>query len=812
MVAQKILEEKLDSLRREYERLLPRKVKQIGETWDLLRESGDPGTLSLLYRLVHSLAGSGATFGFTRLSQCAKEVEASLLALEEKGEPLGEEDLSALGELFDTMREAAFQKDASVEQVTLTSIQPQSQKVETQARLFLYSLDPIFSQQLRVQLSFYDFQVSLFADLGNLLREANRQKPPSVLIFDLAQEGFGVAHLEPIYNLSKELNTKIPMVFLLPRGDDATFWLRAVQIGARACFSKPLGIGFLEKIHEIVSPNEEPPYRLMIVDDDKVLSNHIGAIMEKAGMDVLVINEPTRVLQPMFRFKPDLILMDLHMPECSGLDLARVVRQYEDFVSTPIVYLSSETQVNKRLEALDLGADDFLIKPIQYRYLYFSLSSRIKRARQLRTHILADGLTGQQNHTTLWRRLGEELVKASQSRIPLTFALVDIDNFHEINEEYGHPAGDRVLRGLAMLLRRRIRQKGIIGRYGGEEFGVVLVGFEEAEALDLMDQIREDFSEIVHDLDRKGFHATISVGLAGSPAFETARLLSKAAECAVNMAKERGRNQVLIYPKDRALTFHQSPPASDDESVRFKVRDESEEPEIRPDSSIDFLVFNTDSFNVHAADAQVDFSVDGYAEGEQPIELTDEENTISFEDLSEEAPEEAAVVDDSLADLDPEELAEALDLEDDQAPDDVVEGSDGDENDDDFDEFSDAPLVVVVDDEREMRELVKNTLKNNGFRVLVAADGDQGFELALQHEPVLLITDLLLFPGIHGFELCRRVRAHPKLKDLRIMVMTGVYKSYRYRMEARDAGVDEFMEKPLDLEKLVQNACRLTLA
>jgi len=118
-------------------------------------------------------------------------------------------------------------------------------------------------------------------------------------------------------------------------------------------------------------------------------------------------------------------------------------------------------------------------------------------------------------------------------------------------------------------------------------------------------------------------------------------------------------------------------------------------------------------------------------------------------------------------------------------------------------------VVVVVDDDRQVLEMVSVVLESRGFQVHPAATGDEGFKLAKKHRPHLMLIDLLLFPGIHGFELCKMVKSDGDLKKTKIILMTAVYKDYRYRMEGKQVGGDEFIIKPLAAEKLLEKVNNL---
>ena len=137
----------------------------------------------------------------------------------------------------------------------------------------------------------------------------------------------------------------------------------------------------------------------------------------------------------------------------------------------------------------------------------------------------------------------------------------------------------------------------------------------------------------------------------------------------------------------------------------------------------------------------------------------------------------------------------------------------------DFEQIDDAMLleeeteslgrILVVDDDRQLLKHICTVLEERGFEVISAHIGDEGYELARRHKPNVALIDLLLFPGIHGFELCQKIRDDPGLQGTKIILMTAVYKDYRYRLEGKEAGADEFIEKPINYPQLFEKITQL---
>jgi diguanylate cyclase (GGDEF)-like protein len=156
-----------------------------------------------------------------------------------------------------------------------------------------------------------------------------------------------------------------------------------------------------------------------------------------------------------------------------------------------------------------------------------------------------DSLTGLLNHTNLKETLYNELLRAKRTEAKLCFAMIDLDHFKNVNDVHGHMSGDRVLKSLSRLLQDRLRRTDIIGRYGGEEFGVILINTGVVNAKAIMDDIRESFSQIRQASSEGDYYVTFSCGIAGFPDISTAEELNSQADQFLYKAKEEGRNRIV---------------------------------------------------------------------------------------------------------------------------------------------------------------------------------------------------------------------------------------------------------------------------
>jgi diguanylate cyclase (GGDEF)-like protein len=263
-------------------------------------------------------------------------------------------------------------------------------------------------------------------------------------------------------------------------------------------------------------------------------------------MRVETISNIDGLLEKLSDFKPELILMDIYMPQCSGLEVAKVIRQKDELIGVPIIFLSTESDPSQRLFAMELGGDDFLQKPVTNEHLLASVRSRALRFRKLRSYMLNDGLTGLFNHVSIKTLLEAEVSRAQRQTKPLSFAMIDIDHFKVVNDTYGHPAGDRVLKNVARMLKKRLRKSDLIGRYGGEEFAIILPETDVETAEKILNDVRENFSRITQQNADDQFSCTLSAGLTQLIPGDSIDRVISAADTALYEAKEGGRNKVCI--------------------------------------------------------------------------------------------------------------------------------------------------------------------------------------------------------------------------------------------------------------------------
>ena len=352
-----------------------------------------------------------------------------------------------------------------------------------------------------------------------------------------ASEIAWIERLRPAHPASQLFCLAVPralttMVALLRAGADVT--IQSEEATSTA----------LARVLDLIQSREQEPFRVLLVEDSATAVAVIQRALAQHGIDNQSITDPQQLLAAVEAYRPDLVLMDMHMPHCNGVEATRVLRQVAAYQSVPVVYLSSEKDMGMQVEALRLGGDQFLTKPCNPVLLGAVVNTKIERYREMQRSSLHDGLTGLLNHSASKTRLAQLLLAMHADRDHLCVAMLDIDHFKSVNDTYGHPVGDQVIRSLAWLLKGRLRGTDIIGRYGGEEFLVVLRGADIDNAYAVLDRIRRDFANMSHVHGAGVLRASFSAGLCAYPVRLSANDLTTAADGALLEAKRGGRNRI----------------------------------------------------------------------------------------------------------------------------------------------------------------------------------------------------------------------------------------------------------------------------
>lgn len=308
--------------------------------------------------------------------------------------------------------------------------------------------------------------------------------------------------------------------------------------------------------------------KILVADDEPISRRILEKMLNRAGYEVIAVgNGRAAVEQLLSAGGPRLALLDWMMPELDGPTVCSEIRRLSEHSYVYMILLTSKESKENIVAGLKSGADDYLVKPCNYEELkarllagqrILQLENKLVEAREeMRFKASHDSLTSLWNRGVILELLDKELARSRRERSFLSLLLCDVDHFKKINDEYGHPVGDQVLQEIAKRLLGALRSYDSVGRYGGEEFLILLSGCDATRTQERAEQLRQHVAEGRFLVAQGPLTVTISVGalsISGWPSdFDASRLL-KEVDGALYEAKSAGRNCVILARPEKILT------------------------------------------------------------------------------------------------------------------------------------------------------------------------------------------------------------------------------------------------------------------
>jgi len=413
--------------------------------------------------------------------------------------------------------------------------------------VYLFTQDFLFVTHISQQITHFGYAVQHVRSIKNL-QNAFADPGSVAVIVDISSVN---AELDEssIFSEILALQHHHRNLIFTSNHDSQAVRLKSIQAGGVAFFTKPINVvSLIDKLDSLDRQSSHSyPSRILIIENQAAVASYYQMVLKMSGYDTQIVMNYDHILEQLREYNPDLILMNTFLSAVNASDMVRVIRQADNYVSIPIIFLSNEDDFGKRIEALDLGGDDFLIKPVKASHLIAVVRTRLERSKILRSYMVRDSLTNLFNHTTFRNILTQEVNRCKRQNTFMALAMLDIDHFKRVNDTYGHATGDSALKGLSRLLQQRLRKSDIVGRYGGDEFVALLIDCEAEQALRVMDEIRVHFSAIeFYAHVSKPLSLTFSCGISTFPMYQSAESLSDSADQALYIAKANRRNSVFV--------------------------------------------------------------------------------------------------------------------------------------------------------------------------------------------------------------------------------------------------------------------------
>jgi diguanylate cyclase (GGDEF)-like protein len=537
------LSDALVELRREYLFEAPGRLAELRKDVAAF-QAGEPDAAQSLIRRLHRLAGSGSSYGFEQVSDLAREGEQWLKA--EAPAPDGGTG-ARLNELVDRLA-GAF--DAAARDLGLPARGPAV--TEFGWRALVIGVDHPLRHEVIAALVNAGFVVRTDTGAGEPRELRLTDRPDLVVVLE---EPAGPDPYAAATAWSGAGPVR-PRSIVLVNRSETTDRVRALASGIDTILPAERVAVDLPTYAKTLARIGSPPPRVLLAENDPAQAETLVHWLEQANARVTHCTDGVAAREAIVRETPDLILMDTRLPGIDGLSLARLVRQDSRFGLTPIVFLTHHDTVADQIEALSAGADHFLTEPVDRELLTHLVVNRAERGRRLREMVHRDGLTGLLNHATLMAELEHAVEYARRHGETFAFVMIDVDHFKRINDRYGHLAGDQVLLHVARVFQTTARASDLIGRYGGEEFGMILRRTDRHGAGVLADKLRTALAEqpaVVGAGERIPVRVCIGISTYPDDAL-SASDLALLADAALYRAKAGGRDRVEFTREIRART------------------------------------------------------------------------------------------------------------------------------------------------------------------------------------------------------------------------------------------------------------------
>ncbi len=503
-------------------------------------------------REIHTLIGSLGCFGLITASHLSRQIQQILRS----GEPLGLLEAEQLQTLTTELHNTIAQTTTEIN--NKSTLPPQ---LPIHGTLLLVDDDFPLAQIIAMASIGWGYESHIATDFRQA-EQLLKQYDFDGMILDLNFPNSTETGLDFLATVRHQY----PQISVIMLTSEVAWMKRieAARLGSPCFLQKPLSPHqVLEAVCQVLEQKNPRPTRILAVDDNVIRLEVLKIVLESAGYDVTLLQQPQLFWETLEQTTPDLLILDLELSTpgsllngtsdhsasiVTGWDLCEIIRRDPRWNRLPILILSGYTDPQNVQRCFAAGADDVLAKPLSPQELLTRIEIRLQQRQRWKIAEI-DELTGVSLRRKALQDLTSLLHLARRQQKPLSLAILDLDYFKRINDQYGHDMGDQVLNYMGKLLRQSLRHEDVVGRWGGEEFVVGMYGIMKSHSIQRFQEILDQFRQ--HQFRAKNgtlFQVTFSAGIAQFPDDgNDIQTLYQVADTFLYQAKALGRNQIVIH-------------------------------------------------------------------------------------------------------------------------------------------------------------------------------------------------------------------------------------------------------------------------
>jgi DNA-binding response OmpR family regulator/EAL domain-containing protein (putative c-di-GMP-specific phosphodiesterase class I) len=457
-----------DSLDQEALEQLPHLLDRLKSNWPIL-PSGlwNSSCIQTALRMLHELARYSRASGMVNVHELCLAIEKVISDVHEEQEQPDQQELDQLSRYLNQLSDAINASNSSQENI--------DHIIDSYQVIYL-PRNSVDGDLICAAIEKNGWSVKQLSNVESL-RTALMKHPVDLLLLDTQY----LSYMELIQHYFADLSQRLwktPELVFLSNVCDVETRLEVLRAGSNQCYSEPINVNeLMGSIKMILSPESKPHYRVLVVEDDESQAQFACKLLTKERFEVLTITDPMSVMKAVEEFQPDLILMDLYMPGANGIELTQLIRAKPGASFIPIVFLSGEEDIEKKILALHSGADDFLTKPVHAKHLIASVQSRVSRAKAVLSEKYPntdDTVSGMVNRRCLLDELDACCATTGQKSDVNALYLITLESDDSLTEEQASADKQALISLISDALNPVLGRRDLVARTGNASLGILL--------------------------------------------------------------------------------------------------------------------------------------------------------------------------------------------------------------------------------------------------------------------------------------------------------------------------------------------------